>query len=143
MFVVAEDLALTKAYIHGNGCGGYRIDSPDDAGVEWEESFIRKTARISNSPGADIFFGRIDLPCKKHGEAVTLPVITRDPLDHVRAYGSMDLMLAHLHVQEHWDAIKSGSVLDGVSLSAAYDGPRLCRADILAEDLSDRLRVAS
>ena len=69
--------------------------------------------------------------------------MSRDPLDHVRAYGSIDLMIAHLFVQEHWDVIESGAELDGVWLSHAYDGPTPSKADLDAADIVDALRVAS
>ena len=133
-----------KHYRFETVCMGVKLD-PGEHDGGWQEPYTLSKAGISTrkDAGPVLFFGRIDAPPKVRGKVKALPVMSRDPLDHVRAYGSIDLMIAHLFVQEHWDVIESGAELDGVWLSHAYDGPTPSKADLDAADIADALRMAS
>ena len=125
-------------------CLGMKLD-PGEHDGGWQELYTLSKAGISTrkDAGPVLFFGQIDAPAKERGKSKTLPVMSRDPLDHVRVNGSVDLMIAHLYVQEHWNTLESGVELDGVFLNHQYNGPTPSKSDLDAEESDDALTIVS
>ena len=107
-------------------------------GIKWQRTSPKEAVVINagtkHKDATDILFGRLDNEWSSTETAYQLPVLTRRPQDHVRAYGSHTLMLAHEHIQEHWESLHSGDEIDLSIIGSIQENRRIVKSDLLSHD---------